>query len=105
MRSFKEQLTADLNIFMNLEEFGVLVEVEGTEITAIVDDDKLSERKGGAEIAIGESSILLIAKTADLPKRKGNGSALNVDGREYTVDDWQESMGISTIALSQSISA
>lgn len=105
MKSFKQQIAEDLNVFVNLEEFGELVNIEGAEIVAIIDDDKLAERKGGSELALGESSILLIAKTEDLPKRKGNGSALNINGREYTIDDWQESLGISTIALSQSISA
>ena len=104
MKSFKEQAIDDLNIFIDLDMFGEIHFVEGIEIPIILDDDQLTKLKGGQEMAIGESSVLLIAKSIDLPKRKGNGSALNLDGKEYIIDDWQENVGISIIALSQNVS-
>ena len=31
------------------------------------------------------------------------GEGLNIDGREYIVNDWSEDMGVATIALGQTV--
>ena len=89
--------------FLNLEEFGEEHRVEGKTITAILDDDTLKDRQGGQELSVAESSLLLFAAVEDLPARRPAGEGLNVDGREYIINDWREDMGLATIALGQSI--
>ena len=42
--------------------------------------------------------LLLYAAVEDLPARRPAGEGLNVDGREYIVNDWSEDMGIATVA-------
>ncbi|CDG37250.1 hypothetical protein CTHBC1_2667 [Acetivibrio thermocellus BC1] len=101
MKSFKEQITADLQIFLNLDHFAELHTVEGQEIKVVLDDDKLVERQGGAELGVAEADLLMYAKASDLPPRKAPGSAINIDGREYIVTDWREDMGLATVALRQ----
>jgi len=99
---FQEQIAQDnALVFLNIDEFGETHTVEGKEITIIIDDDALVTRKGGAELGIAESSMLIFARSEDLPKKKAPGSALNIDGRECIVDDWVESSGMSQISLSQ----
>ena len=54
----------------------------------------------GSEMFIRDrSDTLIFARTEDLEGEKAPGSALNVDGRECTVDSWAENLGITQIAL------
>lgn len=97
---FWDMVAADLEIF--LTTFGKEHRVEGKTIVAIFDEHALRERQGGAELGVAESSLMLFAKVEDLPKQRIPGSNLNVDGVEYTVDDWTPEDGMARIALSAS---
>ena len=102
--SFKEMVANDVrSTFLNLEEFGEEHKVEGKTITAVIDENALKERQGGQELSVAESSLLLYAAVEDLPARRPAGEGLNVDGREYIVNDWSEDMGIATVALGQTV--
>ena len=48
-------------------------------------------------------SLMLYAAVEDLPPRRPAGEGLNIDGREYIVNDWSEDMGIATVALGQTV--
>src|SRR5574344_79924 len=100
---FQEEMLADIDdVLMNVEEFGSLHRIEGGDpIVCVFDDEALRERQSGQEIGVAESSVLLFAKTSELPPRKGAGSHFNIDGKEYIVNDWSEDLGVSQIALSQ----
>lgn len=92
--SFKAMVEADRRrTFLNLDEFGEKHTVEGRAIAAVLDDNALKERQGGQELSVAESSLLLYAAVEDLPARRPAGEGLNVDGREYIVNDWSEDMG------------
>ena len=102
--SFKDMVARDLrSTFLNLEEYGEPHRVEGKEITIVVDEDALKELSGGQKLGIAESSLLFCAAVEDLPPRRPAGEGLNVDGREYTVLDWSEDVGLATVALGQNI--
>lgn len=102
--SFKAMVEADRRrTFLNLDEFGEKHTVEGRAIAAVLDDNALKERQGGQELSVAESSLLLYAAVEDLPARRPAGEGLNVDGREYIVNDWSEDMGIATVALGQTV--
>ncbi len=101
MMSFKDMVQKDRGIFLNIDEFGEVHKVEGKQITVVIDDNRLRERQGGAEVGVAESSLLLFAYSEDLPPRREAGESINVDGREYIVDDWSEDMGVAQIALGQ----
>ena len=101
---FKAMVEADRRrTFLNLAEFGEEHRVEGKTIMAVLDDDALKQRQGGQELGVAEASLLLFAAVEDLPPKRPAGEGLNVDGREYIVNDWREDMGIATVALGQSI--
>ena len=99
--SFKEMVERDRAVFLDPDIFGEPHIVEGKEIIISIDNDKLIERQGGVEVSLAESSLLFFAKVEDLPPKKEPGSALNVDGREYTVDSWSETMGIAQVVVGQ----
>jgi len=98
---FKEMVARDRAAFLNLDEFGEVRRIDGKTITVVVDDNALKERQGGAELSVATSSLLIYAAEEDLPTPKAPGAGMNVDGREYFVDDWSVDMGIVTIALNQ----
>lgn len=100
MSAFKDMVAKDRDIFLNLDELGEEHDVSGATITCVFDNQALQERRGGAELAVAESSILLYAKCEDLPSRKGFGAELMVDGRPYMVNTWDEDMGMAIITLS-----
>ena len=54
----------------------------------VIDNDTLASMKNGNILDVAESDMLFFARTEDLPGKKAPGSAINIDGREYTVDLW-----------------
>lgn len=101
---FKEMVAQDIkSVFLDFETFGEKHVVEGKEIIIVIDNDTLKEKQGGQDLAVAESASLFYAHVEDLPKRRPAGECLNIDGRECTIDDWAEDMGIATIALRQNI--
>lgn len=99
MSAFKEMVARDRNVVLNGDEFGELHEIEGEEITCVIDAIEAKESKGGTEYATAQSCKVLFAKCEDLPRRKGYGAELMVDGIPYTVQSWDEDGGIATITL------
>ena len=106
MSGFKDQVSEDrMYVFLNLDFFGEMFRIEGKEIPIVLDNDELKERQGGQDLAVAESSTLFYARVEDLPRRRAAGESLNVNGRECTIDDWQEDMGIATVTLRENIVA
>lgn len=106
MSGFKDQVSEDrMYVFLNLDFFGEMFRIEGKEIPIVLDNDELKERQGGQDLAVAESATLFYARVEDLPRRRAAGEALNVNGRECTIDDWKEDMGIATVTLRENIVA
>ena len=102
--SFKAMVEADRRrTFLNLDEFGEKHTVEGRAIAAVLDDNALKERQGGQELSVAESSCCFTRRSRICRPRRPAGEGLNVDGREYIVNDWSEDMGIATVALGQTV--
>ena len=96
--TLKELIASDIDlIFMQLDDFGEIHRVEGKEITIVADSDTLASMKNGNILEVAESDMLFFARTEDLPGKKAPGSAINIDGRECTVDLWIENLGISQV--------
>lgn len=103
MSRFKDLVERDIHkTFLNIDFFGEIHCVEGTEIPIVIDDDILKSKQ--SDLAVAESAVLFYAHSCDL-KRKPVGELLNIDGREYIIDDWAEDMGVSTVTLSANITA
>lgn len=100
--SLKDLIESDVDlVFFQLDDFAEAHRVEGKEISIVIDNDQLVKLKQGQVLGVAESDMLIFARVDDLPKRKAPGSLLNVDGREYLVDDWIENKGIAQISLRQ----
>lgn len=103
--SFKEDIESDINgVFLNLEEFAEKHRVEGKEIICILDNNKGQPKNDGNMYDLAEADLVIIAKSIDLPARKEAG-VLNLDGRELTVNSWDEQNGITVISLYTPVTA
>ena len=101
---FKDMVAADReSVFLNLDFFGEMHRVEGKRIPIMIDNDELKVRQGGQDLAVAESATLFYARAEDLPPRRAPGALININGRECHIDDWQEDMGMATIALRENI--
>ena len=104
MSGFKDQVSKDrIDVFLDQAFFGEMYRVEGKDIPIVLDNDELKERQNGNDLAVAESATLFYARVEDLPRRRAAGESININGRECTVDDWQEDMGIATVALRENI--
>ena len=100
MSVFKDMVASDINsVFLNLDELGEEHTIDGRIVVCIIDEDGLQDRQGGAQYAVGQSTLNLYAKSEDLPDRKGYGAELLVDGVPYMINTWDENMGMATINL------
>ena len=101
--TLKDEIANDINlVFLALDDFAEEHLVDGKKILCVIDNDSLKTRQGTAEIGIDESTLLLFAKVEDLPKKK-KGGLLNVDHKQYMIDDWKVNFGMAEIALSQNV--
>ena len=102
--TLKDEIANDLNgVFLSIDEFAENHLVEGKEIKCVIDNDSLKNRQGSAEIGIDESTLLLFAQVEDLPNKK-KGGFLNVDHKEYIIDDWKVNFGMAEIVLRRNVS-
>ena len=103
--TFKDELINDIdNVFLDFGDFAEEHLVDDKKILCVVDNDTLKTRQGTAEIGVDESTLLLFAKVEDLPKKK-KGGLLNVDHKQYMIDDWKVNFGMAEIALHQNVGA
>lgn len=100
--NLKDLIASDVDlVFFQLDDFAETHRVEGKEISIVIDNDQLVKMKQGQVLGVAEADTLIFARSADLPKRKAPGSLLNVDGREFVVNDWTENKGVAQISLRQ----
>jgi len=104
MNSFKEQIAADVGVFLFGDEFAETHTVNGAPVTAIFEGlttkDMLRSRKGGTEFeGVHGKTVILHMRTEDLPSPVVHGNTVDVDGEIYLVEDSVDDMGITTLTL------
>lgn len=103
--SFKDQIKQDLSdIFLNLDEFADLHQIEGKEVPVVIDSDimaKLSKIGDNRIHGMDEADMVIMGKASDLPENLDPGRLLNLDGREVIVVTTTSEMGLVQIAVRQ----
>ncbi len=99
MSAFQDMVKKDLDIFFNPDEFGEEHNIDGKMVVCVIDDQTYWDRKNGAEFAIAQSTVFLFAQSKDLPTRREPGEELRLDGVPYTIETWDEDMGVSSVSL------
>ncbi|TGE36883.1 hypothetical protein E4K67_17440 [Desulfosporosinus fructosivorans] len=99
--SFKDQLTKDLDVFLNTDEFAELHAINGVELVCTVDNDQLKERSKKEYDGIAAGELLFFVKKADYGIRPEEGTPVIFDGRQMYVFNAREDTGMYEIILSQ----
>lgn len=104
--SFKDMVTADIaSVFLNLDEFGEVHNLDGQECACVISSDMTNDRlaalPGGKRTPDGLHGdfITVCVKAEDVKKIPVQGTNFKVDGKRYTVDSCTEDMGMLTITL------
>jgi len=98
--ALRDQLTRDRAVFLNLEEFGTAMVINGVPVTAVRDDDLTIQRTQGppqAEGLFAQRTVLHLA--AGLITRPVESQRLNVDGRHWYVRQVAEAEGMLELTL------
>lgn len=104
MISFKEQLEADLDIFINADEFAETHNINGQDVICVLEGLTTKEqitKANNTPAFDGISGVtrILHIKATDLSERVVHGNAIEVDGEIYRVGDVVEDMGLLTVTL------
>jgi hypothetical protein len=97
--NFKDQLAKDLDIFVNVNEFGSIEEIDGKPVLVVIDDDQLEKQNlkyGGEGLAKGE--LLFHVKKTDI-ERPYIGKRMTFNKKPYKVLNFTENSGMYTITL------
>lgn len=105
MPSFRDYLIADLNVFFNPNEIGEIRNINGKEMTVVIDEDlsegrprQPSEFYYNAD-GIYRKRIMLCVRSADFGPRPNTEDTIKIDGELYLVTSCSEQMGILVITL------
>ena len=101
---FKEQLENDIGVFLNLDEFAEIHNLNGIECPVVATDDSTrahAKVAGGARSTDGlhGDSVRLQVRTADLPSIPVQGTNFKYDGKLYKVASCTNNMGVLNISL------
>ena len=102
--SFKDCIAADIQqVFLNQEEFAEVHTVDGKPMRVILDDNALLERdaaRGGIfPDGMYRARKLIFVVTVDYGGRPMPGKRLNLDGRDYYVQQADDEAGILAIEI------
>ena len=97
---FKEQLAADLDIFINPDEYGGFLNIDGVDVLAVVE-----KREGEAEgrPGVNVSELEMWVKESDLTPPK-IGQRLMINGLEYYVRSNEIDTGMQHLFLYRNVS-
>lgn len=99
----KDVIDSDIdNVFLDVNEFADIFNVDGKEIIAILTDSTIQERSrrnsGNYEGVYTDKKVLSV-KASDFPIRPVRGQIMRVNEGIYMVDSCGESMGMYDITL------
>lgn len=102
MSPFKEILREDLNIFINIDEMGEKVIIEGKEYIGILEHPDRDFKEEYEGIGEGISLIIYLKEKPDI-QGKETGKSLEVNEKIYIINDSYEEEGLYVIKLSERI--
>ena len=101
---FKEMVEADItSVFLNLEEFGEIHQIEGKPVICIIDRDVYGPINGTIAHpleGLTDNALTLYTK-ADSMRRPSVGKTLSVDGSLHLVQSVSVEMGMLVIKLEE----
>lgn len=104
MIGFKEQLEADLDVFVSLDEFAETHNINGEDVSCVLQGlttrEQLAQAKNTPSYdGISGISRVLHIKAKDLAEPVIRGNVMDVDGEMFRIGEVVEDMGLVTINL------
>lgn len=103
MMTFKEILAADVHeVFMNVDEFSDIHNVNGKEMAVQIDsNEQIQREKRMAQNVDGiyMNQKLIYVAASDFGTMPKQGSTLNLDGKVYRVADAVDEGGVYSISI------
>nr|WP_304097650.1 hypothetical protein [Mitsuokella multacida] len=104
--SFRDMVASDVeNVFLNLDEFGEMHDLDGTQCACVIANDatesRMADLHGGRRTPDGlyGDCLTVCTRAADLTSVPKMGTRFKVDGKLYVVDSCSEDAGMLTIVL------
>ena len=99
--SFKEQIAADLDIFLNPDEFGEYAIVDGVSMCVVMSQDKRDANT--IDGIISYDAVIMHAREDDLRKLAKGLPVVNrtlmINGRSYIVTSVKCDMGMASVEM------
>lgn len=101
---FKEQVEADISVFLNFDEFAEVHNLNGVDCLVVATDDSTrshTKTVGGPRLTEGlhGDNVRLQVRTSDLPAIPVQGTNFKYDGKLFKVASCTNNMGILNISL------
>lgn len=105
-RTFKDFLKTDVNTFINPNEFGEPVLINGLPALVVIDDDELEKRnlsmsKNTDIDRLSKSDLLFYIASDFFEHVPQPNKQLDFNNKKYRIDTVSNEMGILTIVLSR----
>lgn len=103
MKSFKEQVADDIDVFLNMDEFAEEHIVNGVTVKAVLEGLTMKEyvqhigRRSSLE-DINARTVMLHIRKSDIPEVV-HGNVIEIDGEMYSIVDVTDDMGLLTLTL------
>lgn len=105
--TFKEQIAKDVNnVFMNLDEFSDVHNVNGKDMPCQIDNNELVDREKRYQYkrslyadGVYLKEVLIYVKAEDFGKLPAVGRSVTLDGKAYIVSDAIDEQGIYSLYL------
>lgn len=102
-KTFKDVLKQDVRrVFMNIDEFGEMHDINGQEILVVIDENELIEREKRIkrdEGGLHRKQLLFYVAAEDFGSLPSPGKTLRFDGKQYLITDAEDEGGIYSISL------
>lgn len=98
---FKDQITSDIGVFLNSDEFAETVQIDGEPKQVVIDEDRLLKRAATEYEGISAGLILYFIPASSFPSKPSIGSTQLFNGRLMFVDDVKSNVGVYEILLNQ----
>lgn len=100
--ALKDYFAGDLDVFMSLDEFADIHEVNGQKIPVVLDEDILKTRSSYRDVpmdGVYTGRKVIFIKTASLGKAPAIGSISRIDGKLFLVVEVSEARGVLEITV------
>lgn len=103
IKTFKDVLRQDVKrVFLNIDEFGEMHDINGQEILVVIDENELIEREKRIKRDEGElhkKQLLFYVAAEDFGVLPSPGKTLRFDRKQYLITDADDEGGIYSISL------